>query len=324
MKVSCENTVSAPLLEEAADWMDRQAELTDAERGAFRSWLMTSPAHARAYDMMRHAMLDSALLEASEDVRTASVPRLLNVRLLGWAAAGLAVAATVLVMLFTRAPMPAPAAMAGAARDYATGLHQRADWRLADNSHLFLNADSKIRVQYFPASRNLSLVRGEAIFEVAKDPARPFRVTAQAMTVTAVGTMFGVDIMNDAVGVRVYHGVVTVARANRQTLTLRKGDWLTLDPHKGMQGGQFDPATYQNWRTDWLEADKMPLSYVVAELNRYTDRPIVIGDDVLANAVLTGRFRLSNTEATLKLIAATLNLAPVRRGDRIYLVTQHD
>jgi transmembrane sensor len=323
MKDSSENTVSVPLLEEAADWMDRQAELTDAERGVFHAWLAASPARARAYDMMRHAMLDSALLEASEDVRMAPVPRILNTRLLGWAAAGLAVAATILVMLFTRAPMPAPAAMPAVARDYATGLRQRADWRLADNSHLFLNADSKIGVQYLAAERNLSLARGEAIFEVAKDPARPFHVMAHAVTVTAVGTMFGVDLMNDAVGVRVYHGVVTVARANEKTLTLRKGDWLTLDPRMGMQGGHFDPETYQNWRTGWLEADKMRLSYVVAKLNRYSDLPIVIGDDALANAVLTGRFHLSNVDTTLQLIAVTLNLAPVRRGGRIYLVAQH-
>jgi transmembrane sensor len=323
MKDTSESTVSVLLLEEAADWMDRAAELTDAERGAFRDWLAASPAHARAYDIMRHAMLDSALLEASRDAQTAPVPRIFNARLLGWVAAGLAVAATVLVMLSMRAPVPAPAAMPPVARDYATGLRQRADWRLADDSHLFLNADSKISVEYLPAARNLSLARGEAIFEVAKDPARPFHVMAHTVTVTAVGTMFGVDLMNDAVGVRVYHGVVTVTRTNRQTLTLRKGDWLTLDPRMGTQGGHFDPATYQNWRTDWLEADKMPLSYVVAKLNRYTDRPIVIGDDALANAVLTGRFHLSNTDATLKLIAVTLNLAPVPRGDRIYLMAQH-
>jgi transmembrane sensor len=323
MKDSSENTVSVPLLEEAADWMDRQAELTDAERGAFREWLAVSPAHARAYDMMRHAMLDSALLEASQDARLAPVPRILNARLLGWVAAGLAVAATVLVMLFTRAQVPAPAATPAVARDYVTGLGQRADWRLADDSHLFLNADSKINVQYLPAARNLSLARGEAIFEVAKDPARPFHVLAHAVTVTAVGTVFEVDLMNDAVGVRVYHGVVTVARANGQALTLRKGDWLTLDPRLGMQDGHFDPTTYQSWRTDWLEADKMPLSYVVAKLNRYAERPIVIGDDALANLMLTGRFHLSDTDATLKLIAVTLNLAPVRRGDRIYLVAQH-
>jgi len=311
-----EDRMSVPILETAADWMDRQDELTPEERAQFRAWLAASPAHARAYDMMRHAMLDTALLEASRDAGVRR--RFFTPRRLGWAAAaGMAIAAGLLVMLYPRPS--APVMQTVIAQDYATHPGQRADWRLADNSHLFLNADSKVGVQYLPDARNLSLARGEAIFEVAKDPARPFHVTAHAVTVTAVGTMFGVDLMNDAVGVRVYHGVVTVARADAPTLTLRKGDWLTLDARLGAQSGHFDPATYQTWRSDWLEADKMPLSYVVAKLNRYSATPIVIGDAVAPDAVLTGRFHLSNTDATLKLIGATLDIAAVRKDGRITL-----
>ncbi|HEY0265189.1 MAG TPA: FecR domain-containing protein, partial [Rhizomicrobium sp.] len=312
-----EDALSVPILEEAADWMDRQDDLTPDERAEFRGWLAASPAHVRAYDLMRHAMLDTALLDASRDAQGSVPARLVTPRRLGWAAAaGLALAAALLVIFYPRPPAPVVQA-AAATQDYTTRLGQRADWRLADNSHLFLNADSKVGVQYLPGARNLSLARGEAIFEVAKDPARPFHVMAHAVTVTAVGTMFGVDLMNDAVGVRVYHGVVTVARPNAPTLTLRKGDWLTLDGRLGAQSGHFDPATYQTWRADWLEADKMPLSYVVAKLNRYSATPIVIGDAVPADAVLTGRFHLSNTDATLKLIGATLDIAAVRREGRI-------
>jgi transmembrane sensor len=313
-----EDKLSVPILETAADWMDRQNELTPDEQAEFRTWLAASPAHARAYGLMRHAMLDTALVDASRDVEVKVRMRLLTPRRLGWAAAaGMAIAAALLVMLVPRPS--APPLQAVAAQDYATHQGQRADWRLADNSHLFLNADSKVGVKYLPGARNLSLARGEAIFEVAKDPARPFHVVAHAVTVTAVGTMFGVDLMNDAVGVRVYHGVVTVARADAPTHTLRKGDWLTLDARLGARSGHFDPATYQTWRGDWLEADKMPLSYVVAKLNRYSDTPIVIGDAVPPDAVLTGRFHLSNTETTLKLIGATLDIATVREGGRITL-----
>jgi transmembrane sensor len=310
--------LSVPMLETAADWVDRQDQLTPDERAEFQGWLTASPAHARAYGMMRHAMLDTALLDASREVEVSVRTRLFTPRRLGWAVAtGMAIAAALLVILNPRPPAPIP--QVASAQDYATHQGQRADWRLADNSHLFLNADSKVGVQYLPGARNLSLARGEAIFEVAKDPARPFHVTAHAVTVTAVGTMFGVDLMNDAVGVRVYHGVVTVARADAPTRTLRKGDWLTLDTRLGAQSGHFDPATYQTWRGDWLEADKMPLSYVVAKLNRYSATPIAIGDGVPPDAVLTGRFHLSNTETTLKLIGATLDISAVRKDGHITL-----
>ena len=104
---------------------------------------------------------------------------------------------------------------------------------------------------------------------------------------------------------------------------MHKGDWLTLDSHLGANNGHFDPATYQNWRTDWLEADKMPLSYVVAKLNHYSSTPIVIEDSTLNGAILSGRFQLSNTDATLRLIAAALDIHQQNRSHRVYLTTRH-
>lgn len=311
-----------PLLEEAADWLDRQGELTPAERVQFRAWLTASPAHAESYDIMRRTMLDPALLHASS-IATVPASRTVHVRRLGWIAAGLtALAAAILVMLYGQVPAPG-VAPAVAGQDYVTGHGRRADWRLADNSHLYLNADSRIHVRYLPDARNLSLMRGEAIFEVAKDAKRPFHVMARAVTVTAVGTMFGVDLVDDAVAMRVYHGVVTVADGSGQVAVLHKGEWMQIDPRAAAQKGHFDLATYQSWRTDWLEADKMPLSEVVAKLNRYAPQPIVIGDAALADRPLSGRFRLSSTGATLRLIGAALNVAEVRRDGRIVL-TQRD
>jgi transmembrane sensor len=115
---------------------------------------------------------------------------------------------------------------------------------------------------------------------------------------------------------------VTVAQG-ASIQTLHKGDWLTLDTRLGANSGHFDPATYQNWRTDWLEADKMPLSYVVAKLNHYSSTPIVIADAALNGAALSGRFQLSNTDATLRLIAAALDIRQQNRDHRVYLTTRH-
>jgi transmembrane sensor len=318
-----EDDMPLSAIEQAADWLDRQADMSTDEQAKFRDWLLASPEHARAYAILRTAMSDTALLDASRSVAAIADPapvrrRLINARSLGWLATGLAAAAAIAVMLMVRSPVPTPEP----SRDFATTLRKRSDWRLADNSHLYLNADSHVRVTYRPDARDLSLTRGEAIFEVTKDLKRPFRVTAHAVTVTAVGTMFGVDLMNDAVGVRVYHGVVTVAQGG-SVQTLHKGDWLTLDSHLGANNGRFDPVTYQNWRTDWLEADKMPLSYVVAKLNRYSSTPIVIEDTALKRAVLSGRFQLSNTDATLRLIAAALDIHQQNRDHRVYLTIHH-
>jgi transmembrane sensor len=327
-------------LEEAADWFDRRDELSEAEQQLFAAWLSASGARARAYAAMRHTMLDPALLAASRQIdhelenqveKESRVPAqgtflrlrgfLSSRKELGGAAllaAALIVAAIFVPLISVRPPERERMQM----REFATASRQPADWRLTDNSHLYLDADSKVAVTYRPKARDFALERGEAIFEVAKDKARPFHVTAHAVTVTAVGTLFGVDLINDAIAVRVYHGVVTVAGGGAPPVSLRQGDWLTIDPRLGARSGRFDSQTYQNWRTDWLEADNMPLSYVVAKLNRYSDTSIVIGDDALGAVMLTGRFRLSDTGATLKLISALLNLRAVQRGDHFYLTAR--
>jgi transmembrane sensor len=79
------------------------------------------------------------------------------------------------------------------------------------------------------------------------------------------------------------------------------------------------PEDYANWRTGWLEADGMPLGFVIARLNRYTDDKIVLADDKLASVALSGRFRLDNTAGTLKQIAAVLDVTVTERDHHIVL-----
>ena len=108
-------------------------------------------------------------------------------------------------------------------RVFATAVGERADHRLSDNSVVHLNADSKIAMRYSPAARDLSLEQGEALFEVTHDPARPFRVAVQAATVTAVGTVFDVDLVDKAVEVRVFKGTVLVAENGMDARRLTRG-----------------------------------------------------------------------------------------------------
>ncbi len=322
-------------LETAADWLDRQDELSAAEQREFTGWLRASAEHARAYALLRQTMHDAALLDAGRLAKDKPADRAENslmaqvahkvsqasefLRAGGWVwlAAG-AVAAVLLVVVFggflARSVAPAQAV------EFATALRQRADFPLADRSHVFLNADSKVSVVYSDRARDLRLERGEAIFEVTRDSHRPFNVAALGDTVTAVGTVFGVDLMDDAVEVRVFKGVVKVASAGAPVRLVHKGQWLVLDPQRGARAGSFDPATYQGWRSNWLEADNMPLSYVVAKLNRYTDTKIVVADKALSNVGLTGRFQLSNTDATLAMIGALLNTTAARRDHHVYLM----
>jgi transmembrane sensor len=152
------------------------------------------------------------------------------------------------------------------------------------------------------------------MFDVAKNPNRPFVVSAGAATVTAVGTSFEVDRLDDAVEVRVFEGVVRVARPEGPAYLAHKGEWLRLAADRPPVGGQFAPELDQTWRSDWLVADQTPLKYVVARLNRYSDDKIVVRDEATASLKVTGRFRLNRTADALAMISTLLDVEATRNG----------
>jgi len=299
------------ILETAADWCDRLKELTPGERSELNAWIAADPEHARAYDAIRRTMLDVALLDTvvdlpREEVRNSRfepagwLARMLATKA-GWGIlVGAAAAAVALIVLQPKAP----SSLAPSPQILATKTGERSTVALVDKSVVYLNANTRIAVSYSAHARQLVLAQGDAIFQVSKDKARPFRVVSDSTTVTAVGTRFGVDRIGDAVEVRVYEGTVRVEGKDSHNRAVTRGQWLLLDPKRGVTSGSFSPEAYPNWRTGWLEADGMPLGYVIARLNRYTDTKIVIADPTLVDVGLSGRFRLDNTAGTLQQISA--------------------
>lgn len=312
------------VMEEAADWIDRLDELSDAERGELAAWLNASPDHAAAFASLRHTLRDTALLEAVDHLRaepaasSLPAPHRPAVRG-GWARAGL-IAAGLLVLvgggvLTSRllAERPAPTI------ELATAVGVRADHVLSDNSTIRLNADSHASVAYSRTARDIHLRRGDAVFEVAKNRDRPFNVMAGDATVTAVGTVFEVDKVDSAVEVRVFEGVVRVSQGGALPRTLRQGEWLLLAADHSASRGRLPADSYDAWRGDWLEADSMPLKYVVARLGRYSPRPLSLRDPRMGELKVTGRFKLDRPAEALTMISSLLDLEIENTGPRIYL-----
>src|SRR3546814_1264895 len=79
---------------------------------------------------------------------------------------------------------------------YRTVLGERRVVTLADGSTVSLDAASEVRVAYSERARELALVRGQARFDVAHDPRRPFAVQARDQRVVATGTAFNVDLLD--------------------------------------------------------------------------------------------------------------------------------
>lgn len=325
--------LSPAVLEAAADWIDRFDTLSPGELEALQAWLAEAEQNRRAFAAMESALLDDALREAVDRVRAAPAAapapgfasrvrprpgpgrRALQVGLpLAAAVAGIAVLSPVLF----RAP-PAPQPARDAPVEYATPVGVRADERLKDRSVVHLDAASAVRVAFTRGSREIQLERGEAMFEVTHDPARPFDVDAGGATVTAVGTIFDVERLDDAVDVRVYQGVVRVRSADGDVRFLHAGEQLALDGAGHGVPRRFSPDLSQTWRSDWLQADNTPLRQVVARLNRYSSRPIILKSAGLSDIALSGRFDLRRTDTTISMISALLGLDVARDPHTIYL-----
>jgi transmembrane sensor len=118
-----------------------------------------------------------------------------------------AAAAVVLGVFLARTEKPSDAtAMAIAAGQI--GLIERRT--LEDGSIVELNRGAELRVSFSTGERHIELSRGEAHFQVAKDPNRPFTVRAGTVTVRAIGTAFNVQRRTASVDVLVTEGTVDV------------------------------------------------------------------------------------------------------------------
>lgn len=321
------NNKAHQILEVAADWCDRLETLTPAERRELNAWLAADPEHARAYDRMRRTMTDVALFDVTETLKDKKagihIGALLSHAFSSRATYGVLVgiAAVVIAVIFLRPSVQQPVAVVppGENRILATATSQTRNVTLADKSQVYLNADTRIAVAFSSHTRELTLSRGEAIFQVTHDKARPFRVITDTATVIAVGTRFGVDRIGDAVEVRVYEGTVKVQNAAAVPTTLTQGHWLLIDKTRGITEGTFVPEQYSNWRDGWLVADRMPLPYVIERLNRYTDKKIALADRRLVSEDVSGRFRLDRTQATVAQLSALLNLSVEENRNEILL-----
>lgn len=297
-------------LEVAADWADRLADLTAEERAELEAWLAGAPGRAAAFALMRDTQRDTALLDAVERVRAA--PAANHPLRLGLIAAGVALVAGLSAAVLVR-PYLAEKPI-----DLATPVGARAEHRMSDQSVITLAADTGVSVRYSHAARDVALNKGDAMFEVAKDKARPFRVQAGDTQVTAVGTTFEVERVSDAVQVRVFDGVVKVNRDGAER-RVGRGEWLMLVADRAPVQGRLGADSYQAWRSDWLDADALPLKYVIARLNRYTAQSVALHDPALGDLKVSGRFKLDRPAESLAMIAALLDMRADPDGRKVYL-----
>lgn len=294
----------------------RSPTCSDEDRAAFAHWRDADPANAEAVERLRgliRALYDAYPTEpALRRLRDAAVGRRWPGRTAPIAAgvAALAVAIGVAFLAWSGGGQ-APVREAQAS-SYQTGRGQRTSIRLSDGSHLTLNADTRIEVNFAAGKRSVRLLEGQALFDVAKDRSRPFVVAAGARTVTAVGTTFDVRLDSSRLVVTMVEGKVRVQpidgspRAPLDDQILVSGQRLVAARGGALQVSPVDPALATSWSKGRVIFQDTRLAEAVAEINRYSDTRFELSDPSLTEIRVSGMLRTDQPDDFVQALAAYL------------------
>ncbi|WP_417823015.1 FecR family protein [Thalassospira lucentensis] len=197
-----------------------------------------------------------------------------------------------------------PGWMIGIGADYTSETGKIQTVALPDGSQMQLAPQSAVSVSFDGPDRLVTLLRGEAFFKVEPMQNRPFTVTAGDVKTTVLGTAFDVRRSRFGVNVAVEHGHVQVAdMLMSDPIELRAGDHVHVDPGHVMAQQTVSPSLIAPWRNGRLSAKDQSFAEMVETLDRYFDGWILITDDALAAAPLTGFYDLTDPKAALKVMA---------------------
>ncbi|MGH7944869.1 MAG: FecR family protein [Opitutaceae bacterium] len=256
-----------------------------------------------------------------------------RVRTLAGTAAALLVAA-IIWQLPWRSPVPATASSAF--------VHVPARQVLPDGSIVELKDGASVSVAFTSVFRRVELVRGEAHFQVAKNPARPFLVSVGHVEVRAVGTAFSVQRSPTQVDVLVTEGRVTVeklannspatatttARGAETIATLEVGDLTVVDfaPTAATPQVTALPAAEirdrLSWRVPRLEFSGTFLGEAIPMINRYSGVKLVLDDSTLASVRLSGVLRADNIETLRELLSEVHGIKSEFRSETEIVLTK--
>jgi transmembrane sensor len=311
---------------EASEWYMRLSStvIENQDLARFEVWRKT-PENREAYDRVSASASRLAGLRGEpglEDLAEAALDRAAGPRRSRRAiGAGAGAALVVLVGLGAWG-------LWGQGSRYASEVGQRRVVALADGSTVLLNTDSQVIVKMTRGERRVTLVRGQALFQVAKDAQRPFIVAAGDAEITALGTRFDVYRRDGDVQIVLAEGKVAVRdeTVRNRSWTLAAGQKIVVGARAGAGSGSgarlgaalarpvpADVGAATGWTSGQLVFHDTPLAEAVAEVNRYSDSKIVLGRDAPRERRISGAFPTGDVDGFVVAAGDLLDLE-VRRG----------
>lgn len=219
------------------------------------------------------------------------------------------------------------------------------EWRtvaLTDGTQVRIGPASLLKVAFGDDHRTIHLVRGEAMFDVAKDHTRPFYVESEMIGVLAVGTEFRVSRLGGKDVVAVTEGSVALYRDGRDAIrgtvpaapaqiaettggvALTAGEQVSITPATRARPVAKEKVNLdyeQAWAEGWLVYENKTVAEVASDFNRLNRVKIVIAEPSIAARRLAF-FRVSATdpESFVAALATSSDITIVRDDPNVLRV----
>lgn len=298
---------------EAAAWLARLRadDRSDADERAFRAWLAADATHTAAFEAV-HAVWDAAGglardVPGRDRVRAPAMRRR-------------AVLAGLGTLVVAGAGFSAwENAYAGV---YETEVGEQKHVSLDDGTQVFLDTDTRIRVNFSSVLRSVELDRGRANFRVAPDAKRPFVVRAADREIVATRTTFDVRRDGDRVSVVLIAGRAAL-RSNSPAPAqdvLTAGERLVVSGKQIVKYDKPNLAPLLAWQTGQAMFENEKLVDAAAEMNRYTTMKLIVDDPAIAGLRMSGVYRVGDNAAFARSVAALLPVTLEIYPDHVALV----
>lgn len=326
-----EPKVTADLMAEAAAWLAvlHGPSRTSATERGFQQWLKKSAHNAQAFEEATAIWEEAGNLPRPKRLHGAFKTERGRQSFLQQtlAAAALLVIATVGAFIYVR--------NAG----IQTGVGEQRVLALEDGTQVILNTDTRVLVSYDRNVRKIELKEGEALFEVAKRPDWPFVVIAGEQRVEALGTSFVVRRDEQQLAVTLVEGKVAIAPANASAraesaatseganVSESQPSIVVLSPGQRLMISAGAPPEVDEpsldkvlaWQRREVAFDDTSLADAIAEMNRYSRKPLVLVTPEAASARVTGLFRAGDSLSFARAVGEAYQLEVAEEGGRIVL-----
>ncbi len=198
---------------------------------------------------------------------------------------------------------------------------------LPDGTHIYLNQGSQLSYNddFNKSSRSINF-EGEAYFEIAANPEKPFVISTQNLGVKVLGTSFNLSSIkqDDFIELHLQSGKVLVYSLDEQgkmleQLQLNPGEKATFSKASGvLKRDEIKNRNHLAWKTGVLEFHNTPLIEVLDELTK-TYGLRFVAENNCSNFILTARFENESAESILQTLEFVFNLNISDQGDHILI-----